>query len=125
LVRFEDVGEWVEYIRFKWVGERGGWRCDDPLGWDGIWRVGGTDNVAALVGGVRICSFGSWTLSRSADLVSKRRRLGTLGRFGGGARRKTRWEGGGDGVASNAMVVAVDGTTEVEEMAAGISGRGE
>jgi hypothetical protein len=108
-VRFEDVGEWLEYIRFRWVGERGGWRFDV-----------GTARVAALAGGVRIWSFGRLMLSRSADLVSMRRRLGTLGRFGGGGRRKARWEGGGDGVVSNSTVVVGD-----EDRAVGITGNGE
>jgi hypothetical protein len=123
-VRFEDdVGEWVEYIRFRWVGERGGWRFDDPFG---IWMVGGTASVAALTGGVRICSLGRWLLSRSVDLVSRRRRLGTLGRFGGGGLRKTRWEGGGEGLPSNAKAEGVEeGGIDEEEMAAGIIGRGE
>jgi hypothetical protein len=96
VVRFADVGEWLEYIRFRCVGERGGWRVE----LDGMWRVGGTASVAALIGGVRICSFGRLTLSRSADVVSKRRRLGTLGRLAGVGRRKARWEGGGEGSAS-------------------------
>jgi hypothetical protein len=34
LLRFGvDVGEWLEYIKFKCVGERGGWRLEEePFG---------------------------------------------------------------------------------------------
>lgn len=101
------------------MGERGGWD-DDPLG---TWRVWGTAKVAALVGGVRMCSFGMVTLSRSADLVSMRRRLGTLGRLGGAGRRKARWEGGGDGSMSNSVVVGAEEEGMDEEMAVGMTGR--
>lgn len=83
--------------------------------------------MAAFIGGVRIWSLGRLRLSRSADFVSMRRRLGTLGRLGGGGLRKARWEGGGDRVLSNDMVVVgaeAEGSAE-DEMAAGIIGRGE
>ena len=46
--------------------------------------MGGTESVAALTGGVRMCNFGGLWLRSSAEVVSKRRRLGTLGGFGGG-----------------------------------------
>jgi hypothetical protein len=103
------------------VGERGGWD-DDPLG---TWRVWGTARVAALVGGVRMCSFGIVTLSRSADFVSMRRRLGTLGRLCGAGRRKARWEGGGDGSMSKSVVVGADEEGMDEEMAVGMTGDGD
>jgi len=69
-------------------------------------------------------------LSRSVDLVSMRRRLGTLGRFGGGGLRKAKWEGGGDGSLLN---VEVEGAAEAgvvlvdddDEMPAGIIGSGD
>jgi len=71
-----------------------------------------------------MCSFGRVTLSRSADLVSMRRRLGMLGRLGGAGRRKARWEGGGDG--SNSVAVGADEEgVDDEEMAVGMTGGGD
>ena len=83
-------------------------------------RLGGTERVAARSGGVRICSLGRLILSRSADFVSRRRKLGTLGRLGGAGRRKESCEGGGEGSESNAA-----GVDELVDIAAGIMGIGE
>lgn len=83
----------------------------------GIYRLGGTARVAALIGGERICSLGRLVFSLSADLVSRRRRLGVLGFRGGGGRLKESWEGGGDGEES--AIISED------DIAEGIMGRGE
>ena len=80
---------------------------------------GGTANVADFVGRVLTDNLGN----RSADEVSSFRKFGTLGRFGGGGRRKETCDGGGEGVVSMSACKGPCGGARRNEP--GIRGRGD